>query len=177
MHRFFGGSPKKLAKFFDLATSWDFFLPWPFNSCFQVNWDVLLVLRINGLFHPFIFVGWIRPASRWNKPTCKGSWIDHFHVHIPEGCGIWFREVCLATSFISGSWVLFLKPQKKRKSKQWSLNGTHFGGLKQYKYMDIYGNFEGFPLLWCIVWVGNSSSPWHPHILVGSSQNRVGFHV
>ena len=32
-------------------------------------WDVLLVLRINGLFHPYIKVGWFRPANRWNKLT------------------------------------------------------------------------------------------------------------
>ena len=27
-------------------------------------WDVLLVLRINGLFHLFLEVGWIRPVNR-----------------------------------------------------------------------------------------------------------------
>ena len=40
--------------------------------------------------------------------------------------------------------------------KQGSLNGTHFGGIKQYKFMS---NSEGCPLYQCIVWVGNIMTP------------------
>ena len=37
------------------------------SSYLDVYWDVLLVLRINGLFHPS--VSRIRPVNRWNKST------------------------------------------------------------------------------------------------------------
>ena len=41
-----------------------------------------------------------------------------------------------------------------------------WGGIKQYK-IQIYGNFQGFPLLWCIVRVGNFSwPPGHDKILL-----------
>ena len=34
------------------------------DGCKQSWWDVLLVLRINGLFHPRISVDWICPLNR-----------------------------------------------------------------------------------------------------------------
>ena len=38
-------------------------------------------------------------------------------------------------------------------------NGTHFGGIKQYTIIHIYGNFEAFPLITMHFWVGNIMTP------------------
>ena len=39
------------------------------NGYINPYWDVLLVLDVNGLFHPYILVGYLRPLNGWNKPT------------------------------------------------------------------------------------------------------------
>ena len=39
---------------------------------YEDYWDVLLVLRINGLVHRsplYKYIGWIHPVNRWNQPT------------------------------------------------------------------------------------------------------------
>ena len=41
-----------------------------------------------------------------------------------------------------------------------SLNGTLFVGHQAIQMRQMYGKFEGFPIFFCIVWVGNIMTLW-----------------
>ena len=84
-------------------------------------------------------------TEKWFDPWKFGdsywetSFLGAFAVSFREG----FLVSWLTSSYLTGVVELYMNYYII----------IHFGGIKQY--IQMYGDFEGFPVLQCIVWVGD----------------------
>ena len=101
------------------------------SSFFRDFFDFILDLsNVSGWLKMMDFLQLDLP---WPSGMCQGSW----------KLGINYIASWLTSSYFTGVIELYM-------------NGFHFGGIKHCK---MYGDFEGFPVLQCIVWIGNTMNP------------------